>query len=449
MSFDVTKTWNSVRTYQTFPIDFKLVVPGAALDLALTASIPDSEFITAISEPSFWEGRVVVTGTYKGQPVTGFGFVEVHGYQTLKRLDSFLKAVSKQVEYQVDKIIPYQASPEHLLDLMGGPGFEHYTDGLSLTTFHKTIIDPLRAIIDRGGKAWRSYACLLCIDCVGGDSRQHPEMLAMPELMHVGSLIVDDIQDKSDTRRGGPSCHKMFGDAIAINAGNAAYFLSQYSFKFKKIPAERKVRLYEIYFEALRAGHIGQGADIFGLDYRMDDVVEHGGGQDLLRAVCGTHRLKSAAPAGALARMGAILGNGTDEQIDKLGRFFEALGVAFQIMDDVLNLRGMRSGKQTLKVLGEDIMEGKITYPVARAMCTWDLATRRQMWNIIKSKPQDQAVVNQVISNIESCGALQGSVDDATTMVDEAWTILAGCLKNSFYKAMLRAFAFFVLDRHY
>ncbi len=294
----------------------------------------------------------------------------------MKRLDTFLKAVSAQVSKYVDKIIPNNASHTHLLNLMGGPGFEHYTDGLSLQTFNKTIIDPLRAIIDRGGKAWRSYACLLCIDCVGGDSRDHPEMLAMPELMHVGSLIVDDIQDKSDTRRGGPSCHKMYGDAIAINAGNAAYFLSQFGFKDKKIPADRKVRLYEIYFEALRAGHIGQGADIFGLDYRMEDVVSQGGGADLLRAVCGTHRLKSAAPAGALARMGSILGNGTDEQTDKLGRFFEALGVAFQIMDDVLNLRGMRSGKQTLKVLGEDIMEGKITYPVAKAMCSWVRVSR-------------------------------------------------------------------------
>ncbi len=123
----------------------------------------------------------------------------------------------------------------------------------------------------------------------------------------------------------------MFGDAIAINAGNAAYFLSEFGFANKKIDAERKVRLYEIYFEALRAGHIGQAADIFGLDYQMPRIVEEGGGPDLLRSVCGTHRLKSAAPAGALARMGSILGRGTAEQTEKLGLFFEALGVAFQV----------------------------------------------------------------------------------------------------------------------
>jgi geranylgeranyl pyrophosphate synthase len=60
-------------------------------------------------------------------------------------------------------------------------------------------------IVDRGGKSWRSFAFLLCIDCVGGFSPTYKHWLAMPELMHVGSLIIDDIQDKSDTRRGGPT----------------------------------------------------------------------------------------------------------------------------------------------------------------------------------------------------------------------------------------------------
>jgi geranylgeranyl pyrophosphate synthase len=147
--------------------------------------------------------------------------------------------------------------------------------------------------------------------------------------------------------------------------------------------------------------------------------------------------------------MGSILGRGTPEQTEKLGLFFEALGVAFQIMDDVLNLRGMRSGKQALKLLGEDLMEGKITYPVAKGMCLWNLEQRRKMWAIISSKPQDPAVVAEVISELDKVGALEASVDDATKMVDDAWFEVSKCLKDSFYKAMLRAFSFFVLDRHY
>ena len=97
MTFEAAGDWHSVRTYQTFPTEFHLVVPSAGIDLRMKASIADSEFITAISEPSFWEGRIEVAGTYAGQPVKGLGFVEVHGYNTLKKLDSFLKAVSSQV----------------------------------------------------------------------------------------------------------------------------------------------------------------------------------------------------------------------------------------------------------------------------------------------------------------------------------------------------------------
>lgn len=65
--------------------------------------------------------------------VKGLGFVEVHGYNTLKKLDSFLKAVSSQVSHYVNEIIPHQASRDHMLSLMGGPAFAHYGDGLSGT----------------------------------------------------------------------------------------------------------------------------------------------------------------------------------------------------------------------------------------------------------------------------------------------------------------------------
>src|SRR5690606_3101506 len=131
-----------------------------------------------------------------------------------------------------------------------------------------------REIIDRGGKSWRSYACLLCVDCVGGNSFNYQHWLAMPEIMHVGSLIVDDIQDKSETRRGGPSCHVKHGDGIAINAGTAAYFLAMDILQARTpgLTSELRIKLFEIYFLTLRAGHCGQAFDINGLDYLMDEV---------------------------------------------------------------------------------------------------------------------------------------------------------------------------------
>src|SRR6202008_1335983 len=97
--------------------------------------------------------------------------------------------------------------------------------------------------------------------------------LGMPELMHVGSLIVDDVEDRSLVRRGGPACHVMYGEGIALNAGTAAYFLTQHFLDVDEIAAPTKLRLYNLYFEALRGGHAGQALDLAGLDGMAAEMV--------------------------------------------------------------------------------------------------------------------------------------------------------------------------------
>ena len=157
--------------------------------------------------------------------------------------------------------------------------FSHLMQGVNDRLFYDTIVKPIRLIADRGGKSWRSYACLLCVDVVGGRSERFKAWLPMPEIMHVGSLIIDDIQDRSLTRRGGPSCHVVFGESIAINAGNYAYFLSPRCLTDTIDPpltVEQKCRLYDMYFFTLRIGHIGQAFDLTGMDYMMEEVVRHG-----------------------------------------------------------------------------------------------------------------------------------------------------------------------------
>jgi geranylgeranyl pyrophosphate synthase len=84
------------------------------------------------------------------------------------------------------------------------------------------LIAPIRTI-DRGGKAWRSYVALACCDAVGGDSQPLLSWLAMPELMHVGSLMVDDVEDRSLVRR--VTSGTMYGEPLMINAGTLCYFL--------------------------------------------------------------------------------------------------------------------------------------------------------------------------------------------------------------------------------
>ena len=413
---------------------------------AVQGSIDDQEFVTLISKPAFWEGRCEVSGNINGKKVTGRGYIERSGFLTIDDLDSFFKAVSRKVRESVRALIPLEPTYEQVLSLIADKSTEHYMDGVSIEQFRDTMIKPVREITDRGGKAWRSYAALACCDVVGGDSRQYVQWLAMPELMHVGSLIVDDVQDRSVIRRGGKTCHEIYGDSIAINAGTACYFMGQKLLRVDNISDHALLRIYDLYFAALRAGHAGQAIDIDGLDAYMPQAIETGDSQELEERVLAIHRLKTAVPAGTLSRMGSIAGGGTEEQVQAVGRFFESIGLAFQIIDDVLNLRGF---KGNLKSRGEDIAQGKITLPVAKAISRLSLIERQWLWEKVSSKPQDQETIEEVIAKLEECNAINDCDDMAKTLVEEAWEKLDPLVEDSMPKLMLRSFGWYVLERHY
>lgn len=448
IDIEALEVYQSTRTTSQYPTRWSFNIDEAKIDLDLQAVFEEQEMVTLIAKPAFWEGRIEVYGTIKGERVRGRGFIERHGFEPIDSLDTFFKRVSRQVREQIDRVMPFHPTREQALPLITEEKYPHLLDGANIDVFADTIIKPLREVVDRGGKSWRSFAFLLCIDAVGGHSGPFKHWLALPEVMHVGSLIVDDIQDESETRRGGPSCHRVHGNAIAINAGTAAYFLTLYSLQqmTPSMTAQTKLRMYETYMLTLRAGHAGQAFDIRGLDYMMDDVVESGDGKLLEERVLCTHRLKSAVPAGNLARMGALTGEATDEQIEALGHYMEMIGLAFQIVDDVLNLRGFE-GKT--KKRAEDINAGKITFPVAKAMQVLDKPQRKRLWDIIKSKPDDQKIVDEAVEIMEKCGAIQAASDQASALVEEAWGRLDNVIEDSFYKMLLRSFGWYVLDRHY
>ena len=444
MSLTPVSTWSSIRSFVEYPTSWKLLIPEADLDLRIDATFADQEVLTVISDPGFWEGQVVARGYCGGTAVVGRGWVERKGFR-FNQLDEFFKAAGQEVRRQVDKVLPLEPRPgRDMRQLVARRGADPYTEGLNPEQLGRALVKPIREIIDRGGKAWRSYAALACIDVVGGDSRDYAHWLAMPELLHVGSLIVDDVEDQSDVRRGGPTSHKLFGEPIAINAGTAAYFLCEPD--MTGLPLETKVRIYELYFDGMRAGHAGQAIDIDGLSALVPPVLETGDISELEQRVLAIHRLKTAVPAGMAARIGAILGRGTESQIDGVGKFFEAIGLAFQIVDDVLNLRGF---KGDLKLRGEDIQQGKLTLPIIRGLGRLPKQERHWLWWKLSGKHQDPSTIDQVIGKLESVGAIESCAEQARQIVEDAWQRLDPLVPDTQYKVMFRAFGWYVLERHY
>ncbi|CAB9506887.1 Heterodimeric geranylgeranyl pyrophosphate synthase large subunit [Seminavis robusta] len=440
--------WVSMRTFRGYPVNWELTVPSMNIQLQLKATFAQQEFATVISKPAFWEGCIRATGVFHGKPVAGKGFVERNGFCSPKTLtlEHFFKNVSRETLKSVQNILPFNPSSDKFSELVSHKKNAHYTEFIDNQQFSKAMVEPIRCILDRGGKSWRSYAALACCDMVGGNSQLVSNWLALPELMHVGSLIVDDVEDRSDIRRGGPCSHIMYGEDVAINAGSFCYFLGQTCvYQADGASLQQKNDVYNLYFEAMRAAHCGQAMDIHGLDYMMPDVVENGG--DLCRQrVIAIHRLKSAVPASSLAGMGCTLGGGSELQSKGLADYFEALGIAFQIVDDVLNLKGFRDG---LKTMGEDITAGKVTYPIAKAMSRLEKEDRAKLWEIVSSRPEDTETIGEAVALIDKVDGIDDSYKEAKDIMEEAWHKLDPLVVDSMTKVNLRAFSWYVLDRTY
>jgi geranylgeranyl pyrophosphate synthase len=178
----------------------------------------------------------------------------------------------------------------------------------------------------------------------------------------------------------------------------------------------------------------------------MPSTVASGDSSHLEARILATHRLKTAAPAGALARMGALSGGGSGAQIEAVGDFFESLGLAFQLIDDVLNLRGFKGG---LKAKAEDISNGTITLPIAKAMSRLPEAERAWIWRTLSSKPKEESIVAEVVKKLEDAGAIEAVATQARELVEDAWKRASPLLEDSFSKIMFRAFGWYVLERHY
>jgi len=440
--------WRSTRTFSEYPVRMRLSVPSIELDLEVAATFDDQEVLTVISDPAFWEGTVSATGRRGDERVQARGWLECKGFGHAD-LDAFYAAVSREVRARLASTLPLRPSSADAESWMvRGPQGSRPTSNPALDPerLAASLVAPIRDIADRGGKGWRSYAALACIDVVGGDSRRFLHWLVMPEIVHVGSLIVDDVEDESALRRGGPSCHVRHGVPRAINAGTAAYFLAEPPVDQDALPPEAKLQIYRLYFDAMRAGHAGQALDLDDVSELADRAAHSGDTTELERHVLAVHRLKTAVPAGMFARAGAVLGGGTPLQVERLGAFFEAVGLAFQIVDDVLNVRGF---ERNLKQRGEDIAQGKLTLPVVKALGSLPPERRAWLWQTLAPRPSATDQIEAIARCLEDCGALDACSALARSIVERAWADLDPVLPDSQFKLMFRAFSWYVLERHY
>jgi len=229
-------------------------------------------------------------------------------------------------------------------------------EGVFPTSLHKAI----RYSLFAGGKRIRPILSMAAFEAVGGKGDGILPFACALEMIHTYSLIHDDLPglDNDDYRRGKPTCHKVFGEAIGILAGDG---LLTEAFKLMTSQSVQGPSLRDGGWVLDVIHEVAQAAGIFGMVGGQVLDIESEGKEVDLPTLQYIHTHKTGALILVSVRVGAKLGGANEETLKAFTLYGERIGLAFQIADDILNVEGKAAllGKKT----GSDLSRGKATYP--------------------------------------------------------------------------------------
>ncbi|MBW2251725.1 MAG: polyprenyl synthetase family protein [Deltaproteobacteria bacterium] len=244
------------------------------------------------------------------------------------------------------------------------------------------IVKAMEYSLMAGGKRIRPILCLAATKAVGGNLESALPAACAIEMIHTYSLIHDDLpaMDDDELRRGKPTCHVAFDEATAILAGDALLTLA---FQILSSPVKIKESEALIWLNVIQV--ISSAAGYKGMiDGQMKDIISEGTSLSL-DDLENMHALKTGALIEASIFSGAILGNGSQEQIKQLGIYAKNIGLAFQVTDDILNVEGNPAVMG--KAVGTDKNRKKSTYPL--------------IMGLNESKEFTTDIVNNALKSIE------------------------------------------------
>src|SRR3989338_5416579 len=325
-------------------------------------------------------------------------------------LAEFFRRNAKEVDRELGRFLPKRVNEKWLNEHFGRKSYD-------ADAVNKFLNRPVWDLLERGGKRWRPMLMFLGCGAVGGNPKSIRRFSVIPELIHNGTLIADDVEDNSRMRRNGPAVHVSYGLDTAVNLGSMLYYLPLLAVKSSGLGDSAKLKIYELVNEEMLNLHIGQGTDIYW--HKSAKKVS----EKQYFSMCAN---KTGTLARLAAKLGAILGDGHKRQVEALGKFAEGMGISFQIQDDILNLRG-GIGKN----LGEDITEGKASLPVIRAMRAAAKQEKNQLAEILKKHTHEKREILMAVGIIRKCGALEYSAEAAGRIAEKSWKEIDSALPAS------------------
>jgi geranylgeranyl pyrophosphate synthase len=263
----------------------------------------------------------------------------------------------------------------------------------------RALRDPLAEMLGRPGKEFRGRLTALAFRLAGGRGDPPALLGAMLEIIHVGSMIVDDIEDDSRVRRGRPTLHRLFGTPLALNAGNWMYFFPLELAGHLGLSAEAELELRRRMCRTMLDCHYGQALD---LGARLGEVPQH-----CLPSVALTiSALKTGRLMKLAAAAGAIAAAAAPPTVDALAELGEQLGVGLQMLDDLGNLSGEAAPQKRF----EDLRHGRITWPWAWAATLLDERSFRTLEDLGRRVAQG-AGAEALAAELRSIVSTQGRLE--------------------------------------
>lgn len=258
------------------------------------------------------------------------------------------------------------------------------------STDNPLITEAVKRMLAAGGKRLRPRMTLLAAQACGGDAETHLHLAAYMELIHVATLIHDDVVDHAQTRRGVNATAVDYGNRVSVLAGDYLF-----AWIFKNVTAGYPHPVPHILSATLADicdGEVLQLRALGNLDLPLDAYIE-------------VARKKTASLFAASASCGAIMGGGSEREIKALTSFGDLFGIAFQMKDDLLD---MTADEQTIgKPVGNDLTERKMTIPLILALARNDARFRREVEAFYAGS--DNEAIPAIVAGIKAHGGLDAT----------------------------------------
>lgn len=351
--------------------------------------------------------------------------------------EEYLKKRADFINMKIREYLEVKSSDQYMGALLGRALYKYNNEAIT-----ESVLKPAWYLLSLGGKRWRPVLMLLIIEALGKNPDEYIEFSIIPEVIHNATLVHDDIEDSSETRRGAPAVHVKYGIDVALNLGDFLFFFPVVALlDSKKLSVEVKDKMLSIYAREMLRVTTGQATDIAWHRFSVDS----------LKITKDNYLEMVYDKTGVLARMacqmaGALCG-ADDKTIENLGLFGATIGVAFQLQDDVLNL--YKSGVSGSKGgVGEDITEGKITMLVIHTLQHANEKDKHRLLEILKMHTRDKGLINEAIAIITKYKAREYSEKLQEKIIREAWNRIDKKLQKSEAKDRLMQLADFMIKRN-